>query len=195
MSTFWQRFREGSLTQDDLLGDKVFWYGMLPFIAPSFLGLVLTDNEKALGDAAAEIALLLFGIPMAVVCLLLNARCLPKDIHFLWKTLRIAFALLFAFTLSFSSMGYIVLWNAVTGSDQAVMVSGPVVNLKSEGARWAGREYLVTIRHGGREVKLSALPSEFAGLKRGDTYGKTMKLGGMGYYYSWGLGFWKNLQE
>lgn len=195
MSTFWQRFREGRLTAEELLADRVFWKVMMPFFLPSFLVVVLSDTERALGNAAAEIALSWLGIPMAVVFLLLNARCLPKDIHFLWKTLRIVFALMFAYVFSFGSMGYIVLWNAVTGSDQAVMVSGPVVNLKSEGARWAGREYLVTIRHGGREVELSALPSEFAGLKRGDTYGKTMKLGGMGYYYAWGLGFWKNLQE
>jgi len=177
---------------DDLLGDKVFWYGMLPFIAPSFASLVFIDSEIALGNLAIKIALGVFGIPMSIGFLLLNSRCLPRDHTIMFKAARVVTALFMAGTLSFVSMGYVVLWNAMTGSDNAVVVSGPVVSMKNEGARWAGREYLVKIQHGERAVEMSITPREYATLKPGDTYGRTMKQGGLGYYYSWGQAFWKN---
>ena len=194
LRAFWLKFREGRLIPDDLLGDRVFWYGMLPFIAPSFACMVLIDSEIALGDLAIKITLGVVGIPLATVFLLLNSRCLPRDDAFMFKAARVVFALVAAGTLSFVSLGYVSLWNALTGSGEQVLVRGPVVSMKAESARWLGREYLVTIQHGGRAVELSILPQEYATLKPGDTYNKMMKLGGLGYYYSWGLAYWKNLR-
>lgn len=180
---------------DDLLGDKVFWYGIFPFIAPSFASLVFIDSEVALGDLAVKIALVVFGVPMSIGFLLLNSRCLPRDLTLMFKAARVVVALFMAGTLSFASMGYVFLWNAITGSDGAIMVSGPILSMKAEGARWAGREYLVKIQHGERTVELSITPSEYSALKSGDTYSKAMRLGGLGYYYSWELAFWKESKE
>ena len=195
LRAFWLKFREGRLMPDDLLGDRVFWYGIFfPFIVPSFACMVLIDSEIALGSEATKIALGVFGIPMTIVFLLLNSRCLPRDPGAMFQVLRVVLVLLMAGVYSFSAIGYVSLWNALTGSGEAVLVRGPVVSMKAEGARWLGREYLVTIQHGGRAVELSILPQEYATLQPGDTYNKLMKLGGLGYYYSWGLAYWKNLR-
>jgi hypothetical protein len=49
----------------------------------------------------------------------------------------------------------------------------------------------ITIHYGNRDVMLTVTPQEFAQLHVGDEYSREMKLGGLGYYYTWGLAFWK----
>lgn len=93
---FWLKFREGRLMPDDLLGDKVFWYGMFPFIFMSFLCIVSIDSEIALGDVITKITLVVFGIPMAIGFLLLNSRCLPKNPGPIFKIVRVVFVLFMA---------------------------------------------------------------------------------------------------
>jgi len=49
----------------------------------------------------------------------------------------------------------------------------------------------ITVNYEDREVRLTVTPQEFNQLKVGDVYSREMKLGGLGYYYTWGLAFWK----
>ena len=88
-------------------------------------------------------------------------------------------------------MGYFNFVNALTGSSQPVLVSGPITEIKAESGRWAGKLHNITIHYGSRDVMLTVAPQEFASLKTGEVYSREMKLGGLGYYYTWGLAFWK----
>jgi hypothetical protein len=135
--------------------------------------------------------MLVFFAPIFFGFILLAAHALPKNPSSLVKALRTFGAFSFAAVFSFASMGYFLLANALTGSNNPVLVNGSVTEMKVESGRWAGKLNNITIHYGNRDVMLTVTPQEFAQLKPGDMYGRKMKLGGLGYYYTWGLAFWK----
>jgi hypothetical protein len=63
--------------------------------------------------------------------------------------------------------------------------------MKAESGRWAGKLHNITVHYGDRDVMLTVTPQEFDQLKIGEMYSREMKLGWLGYYYTWGLAFWK----
>ena len=191
MRAFLRRYRERSLTMDDLLGDRIFWRAAVPLLVPSFLGAIAIDSESAGGDIAVKWAFGILFLPIFLGLLVLAAHALPKKPSTLIKALRFFGAFSFAAAGSYASMGYPNLANALTGSSQPVLVSGLITEMKAESGRYAGRPHNITVRYNDREVMLTTTPQEFAQLKVGDVYSREMNLGGLGYYYTWGLAFWK----
>lgn len=191
MRAFLKRYRERSLTMDDLLGDRIFWQVAVPSLAPSFIGMIAIDSETAGGDVALKWAFGIFFVPMFIGLLVLASHALPKKPSLVIKLLRVVGALIFSAAFSYASMGYLNIANALTGSNQPVLVSGPITEMKAESGRWAGKLHDITVRYGDRDVMLTVTPQEFARLKIGEVYSREMKLGGLGYYYTWGLAFWK----
>jgi len=176
------------LTSSDI--DHLFKIIIIPFLMPSFLGGIAVDSESAGGDIAIKWAFSIFFVPMSVVFLLL-AFSLPRELSLPWNIFRVVAALVSAAVITYVSMGYFNFANALTGSSQPVLVSGAITEMKAESGRWIGKLHKITIRYEGREVMLTTTPQEFAQLKVGDVYSREMKLGGLGYYYTWGLAFWK----
>ena len=88
-------------------------------------------------------------------------------------------------------MGYVNFWNAFTGSSDDIWVSGPVVKLRSYSGRYAGAQHKVTLHYGDRDIELSVPRKQYEMLREGDMYGRNMKRGGLGYYYTWGIAWWK----
>ena len=176
---------------DDLLGDRMFWYVGVPLLAPSFLSNVLIDTEAAGGDALWKYSMLVFFAPIFIGLLVLANHALPKTPSTLIKALLVFAAFSFAAAGSYANMGYFLLANALTGSNQPALVSSPVTEMKAESGRWTGKLHNITIHYGDRDVMLTVTPQEFASLRTGEVYSREMKLGGLGYYYTWGLAFWK----
>jgi hypothetical protein len=163
---------------------------IVPFLVPSFLGLIAIDSEAAGGDIAIKWAFSIFFVPMTVVFLLL-AFSLPREPLLQWRIFRVACALISAAIITYVSMGYFDFVNVLTGSKQPVLVSGTITKMKAESGRWAGKLHNITVRYGDRDIMLTVTPKEFDQLKIGEVYSREMKLGGLGYYYAWGLAFWK----
>jgi hypothetical protein len=88
-------------------------------------------------------------------------------------------------------MGYAGFWNALSGSSEEILVGGPVVKLEAKSGRYLGAQYEVTLRYDNRNIQLTVPRAEYETLKKGDIYGRKMKLGGLGYYYTWGIAWWK----
>ena len=176
---------------DDALGNITLWYVIFPYMLPSFFGMLAIDTELAIGDVSFKFALAIFFTPFFLWILVLFSRTLPKRPSVSIKLLRVLGAAAFAVFFSLGGFGYIAIWNALTGSKEEILVSGPVVHLKAESGRWAGKLHNITIHSGGRDVMITVTPQEFSEIKAGDIYGRKMKLGGLGYYYTWGLAYWK----
>jgi hypothetical protein len=185
------RFREHSWTLDDVLGTKTCIYIVLPLLVPAFLGTVLIDSENALGKVVVQLAFEFFFVPIFITSLWLSAHCLPKVPSIAIWLGRAILALFCAAIFSYLANGYFVLWNALTGQHEEILVSGKVVKMESHSGRYAGNQSNITIQYGGRDIELTVTSATYSVLKIGDVYEQKMKLGGLGYYYNWGLAVWK----
>lgn len=98
-------------------------------------------------------------------------------------------AVLFSFMCG---IGYFTFWNAVSGSGEKILVSGPIVRMEiGTGGRFMGKPYFINVHHKDRNIGLTVPSEEYAELSVGQTYYREMKLGGVGYYYNWGSSWWK----
>ena len=176
---------------DDLLGDRIFWYTVTPLLGPSLACLVLIDTEAAAGNTLWKYSVLLFFPPMFLGGLVLAAHALPRKPSPTDKLLRVFGAFSVAAIYSLLCTGYLLLANVLTGSPQPVLVSGPVTEMKAESGRYTGKLHNITVHYDDRDIKLTVTPQEFVQLRVGEVYSREMKLGGLGYYYTWGLAFWK----
>lgn len=191
MRAFFQRYHERSLTSEDQ--DKIFWFlFIIPYGLLSFGGMVLIDAEHgSISNVVFKLAVEVFFLPWFIFIWAIAAHSLPKKPSIQIKVFRLVIAVVYALVAALAGAGYFNLTNALTGSNQPVLVSGPITEMKAESGRWAGKLHNITVRYGDRDVMLTVTPQEFAQLKTGEMYSREMKLGGLGYYYTWGLAFWK----
>lgn len=184
------RFRDGSLTVSDI--DRLFKFVIIPFLAPSIFGMFAIDDEAGIWEGrATHFFLAIIFITFFILNLLLFFRLIPKRPSLPIKVVRVLVAVAVAAILSVVSGGYVSLWNALSGSNEKILVSGPVIHLKAGSGRWVGKVHNATIRYDGRDIELIVASQEFSKVREGDTYERWMKLGGLGYYYTWGLPWWK----
>lgn len=105
---------------------------------------------------------------------------------------RVLGAAITAPIFAFMCIGNFAFWNAVSGSGEKMLVSGPIVHMEAGTAnRYTGKPRYITIHHDGRNIQLTVPSEEYAALSVGQTYYREMKLGGRGYYYNWGSSWWK----
>ncbi|MES2354407.1 MAG: hypothetical protein V4568_08375 [Pseudomonadota bacterium] len=190
LKQFLNKFHDRSLGIKDF--DWIFLYLVMPlYLGPAFASLVFIDSETALGNLALHLSLKIVLTPWFIVLLWVGSHCLPKQASIPIQLGRAIIALIAAIVLSYVSLGYFILYNAATGSNEQTLVSGPIVKKRSYSARYAGNQSEITIQYQGRNVTLSVTKQEYAVLKDGDVYARKMKLGGLGYYYNWGIAAWK----
>lgn len=187
-----RKFREGSLTMDDTLGGYSFFVFVFPFLVPAWISLFVLDGEMgSMEDKRVEYFFAVFFVMFFFEELFVFSRSLPKRPSLGIKIIRVLGAATFAALFAFFGQFYFSLWNALTGSDENILVSGPVVHMEVSSGRWAGKVHYATINYGGRDVTLILTTQEYARLREGETYERQMKLGGLGYYYTWGVPWWR----
>lgn len=172
---------------------------LLIFLLPSWLGLVIIVPETAASEDAIGLALKYIGIPFGAFFYFIAYCAHSQNTSFFGKIVAWLWPLPAAATMAFFSIGYILLANAFTGSQQSVTVSGPVLSTRFTGVDTRGRDiyvsgrttYYLTVEFRGRAKELYITRDEFLTLKIGDFYSRKMKLGGLGYYYSWRVSFQK----
>lgn len=134
-----------------------------------------------------SLAISVFSIPWLLLILWVQAHS-PAQFSPFWRCVS---AVLFAVAAAGGGFGHFELVNAFSGSSIPAVVKGPVVKMEKYSGRWIGTRRIVTIQFQDDELELSQTEEEYKNTKVGDTFGREMKLGGLGYYYRWGLAFWK----
>jgi hypothetical protein len=178
---------------EEALGGYIFFYTYGPFFILPLISGFLIDTEIEWTD---DIRVLFLGIFFCVLffiwTVVLLSRSLPRHPSGMVWFYRVLGAAIVAPIFAFMCIGYFTFWNAVSGSGEKVLVSGPVVHMEvGTAGRLTGKPRYITIRHNGRDIKLTVSPQEYSALSLGQTYYREMKLGGLGYYYNWGSSWWK----
>lgn len=187
---FWKRFKSRSLTGADL--DALFWQVFIPFMSPTLLGGFMLYDENAAGDWSLKMSLIWFWPALVIVMGVLSYCATPKHPVIYRKIWAFVGPIIAALICAYCAGGYFLFANALTGSQEQVFVSGPVVK-KTEGyTRFTGHGHYLTIEYAGRQVGFSVSKAEDDAHKIGDTYGQYMNRGGFGYFYRWeAFGIWK----
>lgn len=188
------KFREGTLTTLEALNGYLFFYtdGLLIFTIPFFASYFIDTEIDWSEDKRVYCLYAIFFFLFFVKWMILFSRTLPKHPPMLIRIYRLLGSTAFAAVFSFMCIEYFPFWNAVSGSGEKILVSGPVIHMEVGTAnRYTGKPRYITIHHDGRDIQLTVPPEEYAALKVGQTYYREMKLGGLGYYYNWGTSWWK----
>lgn len=193
------KFREGTLTMEEVLGGYVLCFVIGPFfVVPIYaLGFIDTEavaaNSLITDDERVFYVTVFFFILFFIINIILFSRSLPQKPSLLIRIYRLLGAAIFAVFFSYiCGIGYFIFWNAVSGNGKKTLVSGPIVHMEIQRSTlYTGKPYYITLRYENRDVKLTVPPEEYAQLSPGQTYYREMHLGGLGYYYNWGSKWWK----
>lgn len=194
LRTLFAKFREGTLTTLEALNGYLFFYLDCPFYVIPGFALWLIDSENQLEyDKRIFYVATGFFILFFVKWMVLFFRTLPMHPPILIRIYRVMGSAVFATISSLvCGMGYFIFWNAISGNGETVVVKGPIIYMKvGAGGRFMGNPHFVSIHHDERDIELTVPSEEYKNLSLGQTYSREMKLGGMGYYYSWGSKWWK----
>ena len=170
----------------------MFWFLFLPYGGGSLLSAICIESE--LGDPSEAVliwAIAIFFLPWSLIVASILAHSPSASPTIRRRIVRAIAAAIMGVFAAGAGFGYIDLSNSLTGSSAPVDVKGPVVSTRTHSGSWAGTRRIVTIRFQDRDVAFSLSANEYGNVKVGDIYGQEMNLGGLGYYYRWGLAFWK----
>jgi len=103
--------------------------------------------------------------------------------HRLRTAAKFVIAILLAGAITVSSVGYVGLWNALSGSFDEVAVVGPVRAKLPKGGGLKGQRQQLIVEIDGRYVAFGVLPHEFDRYEVGNIFRAKMRKGGLGYYY------------
>lgn len=181
-SAFWQRLKKREVTGGDL--DALFFRVVIPLLLLSVFLVLQLDSEGDAGDWAIRMAYIWVAPPVVVVCCLLSCWAKPLSPNIFGKLYSIVGSTVVGLLLAYASIGYLDLANALTGGDEPVVVSGPIVRKGDTSGRMGPRTYLYVF-YEGREIHLQVPISVWKKYKIGDTYSQTMYRGGFGYFYRW----------
>lgn len=188
------KFREGTLTTDEVLGGYVTVFVIAPFLVIPGFALGLIDTEILVNDdKRVSYVSMIFFILFFLIMMILLSRSLPRKPSLSVQFYRMLGSAISAAVLSYiCGIGYFLFWNTISGSSEDVLVSGPIVRMEvGTGGRFMGKQHFVSIYYDERDVKLTVAPEEYKQLSLSQTYFREMKLGGLGYYYNWGSSWWK----
>lgn len=187
---FRKRFKARSLTDADL--DALFWWVFIPFIATTLLEGFVLYEENAAGDWAIRMSLIWI-TPIAISIMgVLSYHAMPPHPGIYRKIWAVVGPIVAGLICAYGAMGYFLFANALTGSQEKILVSGPVVQKTTGYTRFTGHSHYLTIGYAGRQVGFSVSKAEDDAHKIGDTYGQYMNRGGFGYFYRWeAFGIWK----
>ncbi len=187
---FFKRYKVKRLGFGDI--DPLTKRVVLPFLAGSWIGLLLIDSESDLFTflPAKLIAIVFIAFLTALHGALSAHTKWPRDglVSTVWMILwppllGIIYALLGA--------GYILWVNALLGDHNKIIITGPVVEKAIGGGRYTGKDYFLTIKVDNRMVRLTVTTDDYANYPLGSLYSRQMIHGGLGIYYSWGIDIWK----
>jgi hypothetical protein len=188
------RFREGTLTMDEVLGGYILCFVIGPFFVIPGFALWFIDTENKVGDDERIYYVTVgFFILFFVLMMVLLSRSLPQKPSLSIQFYRVlGAAISAAFFSLICGMGYFIFWNAISGSGKSELVSGPIIQMRIDsGGRFYGKPYFVTFRYNGRDMEVTVPSQEYSTLNIGQTYYRDMRPGGLGYYYNWGSKWWK----
>jgi hypothetical protein len=188
------KFREGTLTIEEALGGYILCFVIGPlFVIPGF-ALWFIDSENQLEyDKRIFYVTAGFFILFFLIMMILLSRSLPQKPSLSIQFYRVLGSVISAAFFSYvCGIGYFIFWNAISGDNGSVMISGPIIQMKvGAGGRFMGNPYFVSIHYDKRDIELTVSSEEYKNLSLGQTYSREMRLGGMGYYYNWGSKWWK----
>lgn len=164
----------------------------LPFLSGSWIGLLLIDSESDLftSTPAKSIAIIVIAFFTALFGALSAHSKWPRDslASIAWMVL---WPPLFGVIYALLGAGYILWVNALLGDHSKITITGPVVEKIVGGGRYTGKDYFLTINSNNRIIRLAVTTDDYAAYPVGALYSRQMIHGGLGIYYSWGVGIWK----
>ncbi|WP_214172613.1 hypothetical protein [Geoanaerobacter pelophilus] len=172
------------MTEGDL--DGLTFRVVIPLLLLSVVLVLQLDSEGAAGDWAIRMAYIWVAPPIVVLFCLLSYCNKRASQSIFRKAWLIVAPVLGGVLLTYGSIGYFNFANALTGSDEPVVVSGPIVKKADSSGRMGPSTYLY-VHFEGREIHLSVPLKDWKSYKVGDIYSLTMYRGGFGYFYRWKL--------
>ena len=187
---FFKRFKEKRLGFNDIdpLGKRVD----LPYLLVSWTGLLLIDSES---DLLRSTSAMLISIILLTFLIALNGTL---SAHAKWPRASLASSAwmitwppLLGVIYALLGAGYILWINALFGDHSETIITGPVIEKSEGGGRYTGVDYFLTIKTNDRPVRLAVTANDYTNHSLGSIYSREMIHGGLGIYYSWGIGMWK----
>lgn len=186
------KIRVGTSTIEDALGGCSLFLFEVPLLTPTVVSMLVIDGEFGwTNDRRVQFIYAFFFVVFFVKWMFVFSRTLPKRPSPFLRVVRLIGAAAIAGLFSFFAVWYFQVWNVLASSGEEVYVTGQVVHMEAGSARWLGKAHYVSVGYGGRSVMLTVSPEEYARLRVGDRYGRSMRIGGLGYYYKWGTSWWK----
>lgn len=186
---FIKRFKAKRLGFGDIdpLGIRI---GLLSL--PSMAGLLLIDSESDLFSTRLTIliAIIIFVFITALFGTF-SAHAKWPRVNFVSTIWMIVWPFLVGVIWTPMLGGYLLWVNALCGEQNKIILTGPVIEKTVGGGRYTGKDYFITIKPDNRPVKLAVTPNDYANYPLGSMYSREMIHGGLGIYYSWGIGMWK----
>ncbi|WP_124947099.1 hypothetical protein [Sulfurirhabdus autotrophica] len=182
---FVQRCRSRTVSGEIDVNPLVFRV-LLPWFIFCALGLLI-DTEGELLKFAERIVPLTSALPLIGFFGLLSYWSTPKwsqGIKFLvWK---IVWPVVVGVCYAYMTIGAFYWFNALAGSQEAVLVHGPVIKMYDRvGGRYGGHGWYLYITFDHRVVVLDVPRQDYEQIRVGDEYAVKMKRGALGYFYRW----------
>lgn len=187
---FIKRFKAKRLGFKDI--DPLWIRVDLPYLLVSWTGLLLIDSESDwLRSTSAMLIAIIFIIFLIVLYGTLSAHAKwPRDslASTVWM---IAWPPILGVIYALLGAGYILWINALIGEQNKTILTGAVIEKGVGGGRYTGKDYFLTIKSDNRPVRLAVTADDYTNYSVGSLYSREMIHGGLGIYYSWGIGIWK----
>ena len=183
---FVRRCRSRTLGRQDI--DALFYRILLPWWVINGLGGLFIDVEvRPFLDLTGRYVLFTLA-PLWIGLMGLLSYCAPprkssESFPLAWMFI---WPVVVGFILAFMSVIGVVWVNALFGSQETVLVHGPVIALhKPNNTRFSGMSRDLTISFEHRLVTLSVPARDYEQIRVGDEYAVKMKRGALGYLYRW----------
>lgn len=187
---FAKRFKEKRLGFKDI--DPLTIRIELPFLLFSGLGLLLIDSEgNWFISTSAMLVAIIFIVIYIALCGTLSAHAKwPRDnvASTFWM---IAWPPIVGGMFALLCAGFMLWINAFIGEQNKIILTGTVIEKEAGGGRYTGKDYYLTIKSENRPVRLAVTADDYTNYSVGSLYSREMIHGGLGIYYSWGIGVWK----
>jgi hypothetical protein len=159
-------------------GENFFFAYIIIAVVPLFIYEIEVDAPFifAFNNLSVPILALAFYIYLAMM---------PEWRQKAGKVKGIGFTLMFAGLFIIMSGGYVILFNALVGTQQEQKIEGKVVKLDTSSSSESKTSYHVSVKNGitGRVIELTIPESTYSHLEVGHLYSQMWKVGSLGLLY------------